>query len=141
MGQQKNHGDYSLREWSSLFANPLASKLADVFKKKPPSQQSGRAPLFFWIPTLGNFFISRKARKAGPRAKRVSDVFSQSRASSQMSLKKPAIPAIRACPALFLNANSWQFLHLAQGAKSRAAREASERCVFKIPCKLDCEGI
>ena len=93
MGQQKNHGDYSLREWSSLFANPLASKLADVFKKKPPSQQSGRAPLFFWIPTLGNFFISRKARKAGPLAKRVSDVFSKFRASSIVKGFENAAPA------------------------------------------------
>ena len=87
MGKQKNHGVYSLREWSSLFANPLASELADVFSKKPPSRQAGCAPLFFWMPILGNFFISRKARKAGPLAKR------------------------------------------------------EGRCVFKIPCKLACEGI
>jgi hypothetical protein len=41
----------------------------------------------------------------------------------------------------FLEANSWQFLHLAQGAKSRDAREVRGRCVFTIPCKLACEGI
>ena len=33
MGRQKNHGGYSLREWSGLFANPLTSKLAVVFSK------------------------------------------------------------------------------------------------------------
>ena len=55
--------------------------------------------------------------------------------------KNPAIPASRACPALCLEANSWQFLHLAQDAKSRAAREASERYDLTIPCKLACEGI
>ena len=73
MGKQKNHGVYSLHEWSSFFANSLASKLADVFSKTPPSRQAGRAQLFFWKPILGNFFISRKTRKAGPLAKRVSD--------------------------------------------------------------------
>jgi hypothetical protein len=41
----------------------------------------------------------------------------------------------------FLDANSWHFLDLEQGAKSRAARGASGRCVFRIPCKLACEGI
>jgi hypothetical protein len=87
MGKQKNHGVYSLREWSSIFANSLASKLADVFSKTPPSRQAGRAPCFFLKP------------------------------------------------------NSWQILHLAQGAKSRAAREASERYDFTIPCKLACEEI
>ena len=55
-------------------------------------------------------------------------------------LKKPAIPASRACPALFLEANSWQFFHLAQDAKSKAAREASERYDLTIPYKLASEG-
>jgi len=64
-----------------------------------------------------------------------------SQASLQMSFQNPAIPASRAYPVFFLEANSWQFLHLAQGAKSRAAREASERCDFTIPCKLACEEI
>jgi hypothetical protein len=58
MGKQKNHGVYSLREWSGFFANPLASKLPDVFSKTPPSRQAGRAPCFFWMPILGYFFIS-----------------------------------------------------------------------------------
>jgi hypothetical protein len=93
MGQQKNHGVYSLRERSSFFANSLASKLADVFSKTPPSRQAGRAPLFFWMPILGNFFISREAQKAGPLAKRVSDVFSQSRASSIVKGFEKAAPA------------------------------------------------
>jgi hypothetical protein len=94
MGKQKNHEAYSLREWSSLFANPLASKLADVFSKNPPSRQAGRAPLFFWMPILGNnFFISRKARKAGPLAKRVGGVFSKSRASSIVKGFEKATPA------------------------------------------------
>jgi hypothetical protein len=69
MGKQKNHGVYSLRKWSGFFSNPLASKLPDVFSKPPPSRQAGRAPCFFWKPILGNFFISRKARKAGTLAK------------------------------------------------------------------------
>jgi hypothetical protein len=43
MGKQKNHGVYSLREWSGFFANPRASKLADVFSKNPPARQAGRA--------------------------------------------------------------------------------------------------
>ena len=93
MGKQKNHGVYSPREWSGFFANLLASKLADVFSKTPPSRQAGRAPCFFWTPILGNFFISRKARKAGPLAKRVSDVFSQSRASSLVKGFEKAAPA------------------------------------------------
>ena len=93
MGKQKNHEAYSLREWSSLFANPLASKLADVFSKNPPSRQAGRAPLIFWMPILGNFFISRKARKAGPLAKRVGGVFSKSRASSIVKGFEKATPA------------------------------------------------
>ena len=42
---------------------------------------------------LGNFFISRKARKAGLLAKRVSDVFSQSRASSLVKRFEDAAPA------------------------------------------------
>ena len=64
-------------------------------------------------------------------ASKLADVFS----------KNPANPASRACPVFFLDANSWQFLHLAQGAKSRDAREVRGRCVFTIPCKLACEGI
>jgi hypothetical protein len=81
MGKQKNHGVYSLRKWSGFFSNPLAIKLPDVFSKTLPSRQAGRAPCFFWMPILGNFFISRKARKAGPLAEREGDVFSQFRAS------------------------------------------------------------
>jgi hypothetical protein len=90
---QKNHEVYSLRKWSSLFANLLASKLADVFSKKPPSRQAGRAPLFFWMPILGDFFISRKERKAEPLAKRVGGVFSKSRASSIVKGFEKAAPA------------------------------------------------
>jgi hypothetical protein len=93
MGKQKNHGVYSLREWSGFFANPLASKLPDVFSKTPPSRQAGRAPCFFWTPILGNFFISRKARKAGLLAKRVSDAISQSHASSLVKGFENAAPA------------------------------------------------
>jgi hypothetical protein len=93
MGKQKNHGFYSLRKWSGFFSNPLASKLPDVFLKTPPSRQAGRAPCFFWTPILGNFFISRKARKAGPLAKRVSDAISQSRASLLVKRFEKAAPA------------------------------------------------
>ena len=93
MGKQKNHCVYSLREWSSFFANLLVSKPADVFSKNPPSRQAERAPLFFWMPILGNFLISRKARKAGPLAKRVSDVFSKFRASSIVKGFEKAAPA------------------------------------------------
>ena len=39
--------------------------------------------------------------------------------------KKPTISASRASTVLFLNSNSWQFLDLAQGAKSRGIREAN----------------
>jgi hypothetical protein len=42
---------------------------------------------------LGNFFISRKTRKAGPLAKRVSDAISQSRASSLVKEFENASPA------------------------------------------------
>jgi hypothetical protein len=69
MGKQKNHGVYSLRKWSGFFSNLLASELADVFSKTPLARQAGHAPCFFWMPILGNFFISRKARKAGTLAK------------------------------------------------------------------------
>ena len=93
MGKQKNHGVYSLRKWSGCFANPLASKLPDVFSKTPPSRQAGRAPCFFWTPILGNFFISHKARKAGPLAKQVSDAISQSRASPLVKGFEKAAPA------------------------------------------------
>jgi hypothetical protein len=93
MGKQKNHGVYSLRKWGGFFSNPLAIKLPDVFLKTPPSRQAGRAPCFFWKPILGNFFISRKARKAGLLAKRVSDVFTQSRASSLVKRFEDAAPA------------------------------------------------
>ena len=82
MGKQKNYGSYSLREWSGLFANPLASKLADVFSKTPPARQAGLVQCFFWMLILGTFLISSKARKAGPLAERVGDVVSQSRGSS-----------------------------------------------------------
>jgi hypothetical protein len=90
---QKNHEVCSLRKWSSLFANLLASKLADVFSKKPPSRRAGRASLFFWMPILGDSFISRKERQAGPLAKRVGGVFSQSRASSIVKGFEKAAPA------------------------------------------------
>jgi len=90
MGKQKNHEVYSLREWSGFFVNPRASKLADVFSK---NRQAGRAPCFFWKPILGIFFISCKARKAGPLAERESDVFAQSRASSLVKGFEKAAPA------------------------------------------------
>ncbi len=93
MGKQKNYGSYSLREWSGLFANPLASKLADVFSKTPPSRQAERVPCFFWMPILGTFLISSKARKAGPLAERVGDVVSQSRASWLVKGFENATPA------------------------------------------------
>ena len=41
--------------------------------------------------------------------------------------KNPTSPASRTCPVLFLDANSWHFLDLEQGAKSRATRGASGR--------------
>jgi hypothetical protein len=63
------------------------------FQKNPPSRQAGRAPLFFWMPILGNFFISRKARKARTLAKRVGGVFSKSRASSIVKGFEKAMPA------------------------------------------------
>ena len=50
MGKQKNYGSYSLREWIGLFANPLVSKLADVFSKTPPARQAGLFQCFFWMP-------------------------------------------------------------------------------------------
>ena len=53
--------------------------------------------------------------------------------------KNPAIPASRVCPVFFLKANSWQFLHLAQGAKSRAVRVASERFRNRRVGKLACQ--
>ena len=93
MGKQKNHGVYSLCEWSGVFANPLASELADVFSKTPPSRQGGLVPCFFWMPILGTFLISRKARKAGLLAKREGDVFSESRASSLVKEFENAAPA------------------------------------------------
>lgn len=55
--------------------------------------------------------------------------------------KNPAIPASRACPVFFLDANSWQFLHLAQRAKSRAARGASGRFRNRRACKLACQRV
>ena len=81
MGKQKNHGIYSLREWSGFFANPLAIKLADVFSKTPLSRQAGRAP-FFLDANSWQFLISRKARKARALAERVDAEFSQFRASA-----------------------------------------------------------
>ena len=51
-------------------------------------QKAGVAPCF-----LGNFFISRNTRKAGPLAKRVSDTISQSRASSLVKGFENAAPA------------------------------------------------
>jgi hypothetical protein len=45
------------------------------------------------MPIRGNFFISRKTRKAGPLAKRVSDTISQSRASSLVKGLENAAPA------------------------------------------------
>jgi hypothetical protein len=36
----------SLREWCGIFANPLASELADVFSKTPPPGLSGFVPCF-----------------------------------------------------------------------------------------------
>ena len=78
---------------SDVFSQSRASKLADVFTKTSLSRQAGRAPYFFWTPILGNFFISRKARKAGPLAKRVSDTISQSRASSLVKRFENAAPA------------------------------------------------
>jgi len=121
IGKQKKHGVYSLREWSGIFANPHARDLADVFSKISASRQAGRAPCFFWKPILGNFFISRKARKAGPLAKRVSDVFSQSRASSQMSLKKTRHPGKPGVPRSF---SECQFLAI---SSSRARRKKQDR--------------
>jgi hypothetical protein len=56
--------------------------------KNSDSRQAGVAPCF-----LGNFFISRKARKAGLLAKRVSDAISQSRASSLVKGFENAAPA------------------------------------------------
>ena len=93
MGKQKNYGSYSLREWSGFFANPLASKLADVFSKTPPARQAGLVQCFFWMLILGTFLISSKARKAGPLAERVGDVVSQSRASSLVKGFENATPA------------------------------------------------
>jgi hypothetical protein len=78
-------------EWP--FCKPLASKLADVFSKTPPSRQARRVPCFFWMPILGTFLISSKARKAGPLAERVGDVVSQSRASSLVKGFENATPA------------------------------------------------
>ena len=47
-----------------------------------------------------------------------------SQASLQMSFQKPRHPGKPGVPRFFLNANSWQVLYLAQGAKSRVTREA-----------------
>jgi len=76
MGKQKNHGVYSLREWSGVFANPLTSELADVFSKTPPSRQAGLAPCFFRMPILGN---SQSAKQQG-----------RSRSERTMRLHNPA---------------------------------------------------
>jgi hypothetical protein len=43
------------------------------------------------------------------------------------------------CPVFFLKTNSWHFLHLAQGAKSRAVRVASERFRNRRVGKLACQ--
>jgi len=56
--------------------------------KNSATRQAGVAPCF-----LGNLFISRKTRKAGPLAKQVSDAISQSRASSLVKGFENAAPA------------------------------------------------
>jgi hypothetical protein len=66
---QKNHGGYSLRECAVFLQISSQASLQMSFQKTPPTQQAVHAPCFFWTPILGNFFISRKARKAGTLAK------------------------------------------------------------------------
>jgi len=61
--------------------------------KNPAIPASRACPVFFWMPIVGTFLISSKARKAGPLAERVGDVVSQSRASSLVKGFENAAPA------------------------------------------------
>jgi hypothetical protein len=69
MGKQKNHGGYSLREWSGLFANPLTSKLAVVFSKTRHPGKPGVPRAFSGCQFLAILDLARGAKKQGhPRS-------------------------------------------------------------------------